>query len=153
MAATVGGFKRHCALACGVKPELLEWWLSEGMRADGPAIMQELSVRFQGIQADWNQSLVAVIERAARNGRWEAALALLERRSPEWGGKTAETETAPPKLPQEQRRAAFLAELRAPRGDIAACVLEAREQILAFLGVVVADPMPSGGPGPHEDGQ
>ncbi len=125
VAAEVGGFKKQSALACGVKPETLEWWLSEGMRSDAPELMQELSARFQSIQQNCTLGLVAVIRRAAMLGEWEAAFTMLKHRDPLWSGneKSRESETAPPTSSLESRYSLLVEELKSakenPTGDLA----------------------------------
>jgi hypothetical protein len=116
-AGAIGAFKRQCALACGVKPDLLEWWLAEGMREDAEPLMQELSVRFQSCQQNASLELVEVVAKAAHAGEWEAAVTLLKLRDPLWRGseKFLEPETAPPELSLQERRRQLVEELRQAR--------------------------------------
>lgn len=131
VAARVGGFKKQTALACGVKPEVLEWWLSEGMRDDAEPLWQELSARFQSVQQNASLQLVEVVSRAAHAGEWEAAVMLLKLREPLWRGseKFLEPETAPPALSLKDRFEQLKEELRAaalnPIGPLADAIREA----------------------------
>lgn len=127
VAARIGGFKRQTALACGVKPEMLEFWLSEGMREDGPALMRELSARYQQIQSNVTLGYLDIVNQSARSGCWEAALRLMQLRDPLWSGreKVMEAETSSPKTSLADRREAFLAELKNPQGDLAKLLTEA----------------------------
>lgn len=117
VAAKVGGFKKQAALACCVKPELLEWWLAEGMRDDADPLIQELSARFLSIQQRGSLHLVEVIDRAARAGEWEAAVTLLKLREPLWRGseKFLEPDTAPPVTSLKDRLSQLKDELREAR--------------------------------------
>lgn len=131
VAARVGGFKKQSALACGVRPELLEWWLSEGMRIDAPPLMQELSARYQAIANNNTLALVDVIRRAAMCGEWEAAMVLLKHREPLWRGtdKYVENENAPPTTSLEERYIQLVEQLKEikvnPQGDLARALKEA----------------------------
>ncbi len=115
--AKLGGFKRQCALACGVRPELLEWWLTEGMREDAEPMQQELSARFQSAQQRATLGHVQTAQRASRNGEWEAAITLLKLRDPLWRGseKFLEPETAPPAASLADRMKMLKEELREAR--------------------------------------
>lgn len=116
VAGSIGGYKRQCALACGVRPELLEFWLSEGMREDAEPLMQELSARFQGAVQNCTLGLVQIIRTAATYD-WEAAMALLSRRDALWRGseKWSEPETAPPATSLAERKRQLVDELREAR--------------------------------------
>lgn len=126
-AARVGGFKRSTAISCGVRPETLEWWLDEGMRADAPELQQQLSARFLSCQEGNTLRLVEVINRCALSGDWEAALALLKQRDPMWRGsdKFVERDNAPPELSQEQRYRMLVEQFKDPQGDLARAMREA----------------------------
>ena len=130
-AAAIGGFKKQAAIACGVKPELLEWWLSEGMRDDAPVLMQELSARFLSTLENVNLGMVDVVRRAALGGEWPAALSMLKLREKLWSGneKERETETAAPKSSLKHRFSQFVNELRNaaqdPTSDLARALREA----------------------------
>lgn len=130
-AARVGGTKRTTALACGVRPDQLEWWLDEGMRVDGPPLMQQLSARFLSTQEGANLALVEVVQHAARLGDWEAALALLERRDPFWrkSEKHIERDNAPAELSQSQKYDLLVASLGSPKGDLRRAMVEAGHSV------------------------
>ncbi len=117
VAAAVGGFKKQCALACGVKPATLEWWLSEGMREDAEPLWQELSARFQATVENASLGLVEAIRRAATAGEWQAAGFLLKQRDPLWRGseKFTEPETAPSATSLAERKREFVEQLREAR--------------------------------------
>lgn len=117
IAAKIGGFRKQCALACGVRPELLKFWLEEGMREDAEPLWQELSARFQGATNNTTLNLVAVIERAGRTGDWAASAFLLKGREPLWRGseRWEEAETAPPATSLKDRQRQLIDELREAR--------------------------------------
>lgn len=125
--ARVGGFKKHTAVACGVKPATLEWWLDEGLRPDADPLMAELSARFLSVQANQSLLLVDIVKRAALSGSWEAALNLLGRRHVEWNGKGdhGERDNTPAELSAAQRREMLVASLKDPRGELAQALREA----------------------------
>jgi hypothetical protein len=110
--ASTTAYKKHVALTCGVRPALFEWWLSEGMRSDGPPLMQQLSCRFHMIQGFQSGQSLHRIQEAAARGDWNADAWLLSHRLPEWANKKEsstpdlgiETETTPPLLSAKQRR-------------------------------------------------
>jgi hypothetical protein len=113
IAARIGGFRKQTAIACNVRPELLEYWLSEGMRPDAPILMQELSARFQGTQAQQNLMLTGIVSSAALRGDWQAAVTLLSKRDPQWSGKTdGDNELSRPELSAAERHALLVVELR-----------------------------------------
>lgn len=130
----IGGFRTQTALACSVQPAILEGWLSEGMRADGPELERELSVRFQSGRNGLGLVLVGIISRAAQMGDWEAAMALLEKMDPAWAGKTQDADLSPPELSGAQRKQMLIAALKEPKGDL-------REALLA-AGLITAEPVP-----------
>lgn len=124
-AATMA-FRKHVSLACGVKPDLLEWWIAEGMRDDAPNMMMELSVRFQSAQAISNALIVNDVRRAAARGEWQAAVMLLSKRSPEWSGKldVPEKDPAPPELSLRERQDVMKQALANPQRELEAALLE-----------------------------
>lgn len=118
VAASIGGFKKQCALACGVRPADLEFWLSEGLREDADPLWQELSARFQAAAENGSLALMEAIRRAATaGGQWEAAAWLLKGREPLWRGseKWQEPETAPPTSSLKDRQRQLIDELREAR--------------------------------------
>lgn len=126
IAARIGGFRKQTALACRVRPEMLEYWITEGMRKDAPELMQELSARFQGVQGQQNLLLTAVISTAALRGDWQAAVTLLSKRDPQWAGKVdGDVDLSPPEISQAERRKILVQELRNPHGELAQAMLEA----------------------------
>lgn len=126
-AARVGGFKATTALACGVRPELLEWWLDEGLRPDAPPLQRQLSARFLSIQESQNLQLVNVVRQAAEAGDWTAAFALLKHRDPLWRGsdKFVERQNAPPELSQAERYRMLVEQMRNPSGELRRAMVEA----------------------------
>lgn len=124
-------YKKHVALACGVRPPLFEFWLNEGMRSDAPLLMQQLSCRFHMVQAFQSEQATRRISQAGARGDWNADAWLLSHRHPEWAQKKEssvadlgiETESAPPALSMKDRRAHSVAALkeaqRTGKGDLA----------------------------------
>lgn len=114
----IGGFRKQTALACYVKPTVLESWLSEGMRADGSELCRELSVRFQANRNGLGLVLVGVVSAAAQAGDWQAAMKLLEKMEPEWAGTAKDADLCPPDLSNEQKKQMLVDALRNPIGDL-----------------------------------
>lgn len=121
----VGGFRKQTAIACGVRPDILEAWISEGMRADAPAMYRELAVRFQASRAQLNLILVGCVARAAQMGDWQAAIAMLSKTDPDWKGETKDSDLSPPELSVEQRKQALVEALRSRSGDLDQALTEA----------------------------
>jgi hypothetical protein len=127
--ASTLAFKKAIALANGVKPDLFEWWLAEGMREDAPELMQELSVRIHSVQALQNAVMVDEVRKAAARGDWQAAATLLRMRDQQWSGKMEQPEkdSVMPELSQTEKRKLMIEALKNPKGDMAAAMKEALE--------------------------
>jgi hypothetical protein len=123
--ARVGAFKRTAALSCGVRPDQLEFWLSEGMRYGAPALMHELSARFYSAGELMKLSMLEVAVRAGRSGNPAAALDVLKMSDPLYRNETVEQDATPPELSQEQRYELLVQALRQPEGEMARAMREA----------------------------
>lgn len=127
-------FKKHAAFACGVRPERLNEWLDEGMRADAPSLYQQLCVRFHACQSAQQMSLLMMVARAAAGGEYGAATWLLSHRFTDWADKKGippsalpviEPETQAPELSAKERRQQAIEAMRAPRGELLEMMKEA----------------------------
>lgn len=114
--AATTAFKKHVALACGVRPDLFEFWLNNGMRPDAPPLQQQLSCRFHMIQAFQTSQSLARIQAAGARGDWNADAWIISHRLPEWANRKEsstpdlgiESDCAPPALSVEQREAQMI---------------------------------------------
>jgi hypothetical protein len=129
-ARATGAFKRHIALAHRVRPDMLEFWLTEGMRDDAPEELQDFSARFQATQSAVTLDLTKAVKDGALAGEWDeaqAAVVMLKLREPLWSGssKVVEKETAPSELGLEGSYAALVGALKRPDAMMARALREA----------------------------
>lgn len=128
-AARYGAFKRPIAIVCGVRPELLEWWLDEGMRPDGPELMRQLSARFLSTLESANMELVVLVRHHAQHDH-KAAIDFLSRRDPLWNlgsnkERTLERDNAPPETSLSERYRMLVESLKRPVGEMRRALAEA----------------------------
>ena len=84
-----GNYQKHVAQALGIAEETWYRWLREGEASDNPDdLKRQFYESVKKAEANAIARNVALIQRAAQEGNWQAAAWWLERKFPsEWGKK------------------------------------------------------------------
>jgi transposase len=85
-----GNYLHVAARLAGIHPDTLHEWISRGRSETGPPALIEFVERIDLALAKWEAETVKVVHATAQSGRpntWQAAMTMLERKSPDRWGK------------------------------------------------------------------